>query len=169
MSGPAESGKGRGLNREVCAGLAVAALGGVLLFGLRGISMGAGYDRIGPRFFPYAVALGLLLVGGWLAVSELVSAGRDAHAQVTSAAAPPAGRHPAGYLAAALLVNLALIERAGFVLASSAQFWLMARAFRSQRPARDALVAVLLSLLCYLGFSRGLGLTLPSGFLEGIL
>ena len=131
--------------------------------------MGAGYDRIGPRFFPYTVALGLLLIGGWLVVSELVSGRSVDNMAVSSPGAPPVNWNSAAYLAAALLVNLAFLERAGFVLAASVQFWLMARAFRSQRPARDALVAVLLSLVCYIGFSRGLGLTLPSGFLEGIL
>jgi len=65
-----------------------------------------------------------------------------------------------------LLLNLALLERAGFVIASSVQFWLAARAFHSNRPARDAVVGVLLSAIVYFAFSRLLGLTLPAGILE---
>ena len=49
------------------------------------------------------------------------------------------------------------------------QFWLVARAFRSRRPGRDFLIAVALSLIVYLAFSRGLGLPLPAGILEGLL
>jgi len=54
-------------------------------------------------------------------------------------------------------------------LSATALFWLVARAFGSRRPARDAVVAVLLSVLVYQAFTRGLGLTLPSGVIERFL
>ena len=68
-----------------------------------------------------------------------------------------------GYLGLALLLNLVLLERAGFVISASLLFWLVARAFHSRRPARDAATAVLLSVLVYFAFTRGLGLILPLG------
>ena len=39
--------------------IAVVALGVYLASGSQKIRIGAGYDRIGPRFFPYLVATGL--------------------------------------------------------------------------------------------------------------
>jgi len=47
---------------ELVLALAIVALGVFLLIGVSKIRLGAGYDRIGPRFFPYAVAAGLLLL-----------------------------------------------------------------------------------------------------------
>jgi putative tricarboxylic transport membrane protein len=150
---------------DLAIGLTIIALGGVLTFGLQGIQFGAGYDRIGPRFFPYVVALGLVLLGGWFVVAGIVRAARPE--QTPDAA--PVDWVPIGYLATALVLALLLMDRAGFVIASAIQFWLVARAFGSRRPVRDAIVAGALSLACFVAFANGLGLTLPSGILEGML
>ena len=62
-----------------------------------------------------------------------------------------------------------LLERAGFVIASSVLFWLTARAFDATHPARDALFAVGLAVGAYLLFVNALDLTLPPGVLAGLL
>ena len=46
-----------------------SVLGLLLLAGVRGIAPGAGYDRIGPRFFPIVTATGMILLGAVLAIS----------------------------------------------------------------------------------------------------
>lgn len=153
---------------DLTLALGVVTLGLWLGIAGREIRFGAGYDRIGPRFFPYLVAIGLVLLGSWLTVTAI------RRKRGESAASEPEKlrafiQWPAlGYLSLALLLSLVLLERAGFVMAASVQFWLAARAFQSQRPWRDAAVAVLLSALVYLAFTRGLGLTLPPGVLEGL-
>ena len=53
------------------------------------------------------------------------------------------------------------LERAGFVIASAALFWLTARAFDPEHPARDAAFALGVSIGAYLLFARALQLTLP--------
>ncbi len=152
---------------DLLIALGVVALGLFLLWGSKDISLGAGYDRVGPRFFPYAVAAGLIGLGGWLTLATIL--GTRTKPQVAEPTSPEQAMNWAavGWLALALVANLALLERGGFVVASSVQFWLAARAFHSRRPGRDALVAVLLSIVVYLSFSQ-LGLTLPAGILEGI-
>jgi putative tricarboxylic transport membrane protein len=57
------------------------------------------------------------------------------------------------------------MERAGFVIASTTLFWLTARAFDRQHPARDALFALGVSVSAYLLFVRVLNVTLPAGVL----
>jgi len=153
---------------ELILAAAVVALGVFLLLGVTRIGFGAGYDRIGPRFFPYAVAAGLIVLGGWLAVGAWLAAGRPKNLSDGSAPVAALNWVSLGYLCLALLLNLALLERAGFVVACSAQFWLVARAFHSQRPLRDAIVAVLLSTAVYFAFSQLLGLSLPAGILESL-
>lgn len=68
-------------------------------------------------------------------------------------------------LALALGVNVLLIERAGFVLASIPLFWLTARSFDNQHPIRDAAVASALSIGAYVIFARVLQIPLPAGVL----
>ena len=140
-------------------------LGLVLVAGAFGIETGFGYDRIGPRTAPYAVALGLLLLGAALIAPAL--RGRPHRDRRKTAASP---RWAAlGWLTLAGLLFLALAGRAGFIVAASLQFWLVARAFSASRPLRDGVVAVLLAAAVYAAFSRGLGLALPAGFVEALL
>jgi putative tricarboxylic transport membrane protein len=145
----------------------VAALGLLLLVGAREIRFGAGYDRIGPRFFPYVVAGGLIALGALLAASALRRK-RGGEAEEVPASEDGISWLPLGLLGSALLLDALLLERVGFVVASTAQFWLTARAFKSRRPIRDAVVALVLSLTVYYAFSRGLGLSLPPGILESL-
>ena len=153
----------RAVSADLVLALGVAALGVCLAVGGRGSSLGAGYDRIGPRFFPYLVALGLVLLGSWLAVVA-IRGRKDKPADWENTGSGSQINWPAlGYLSLALLLNLVLLERAGFVISASLLFWLVARAFHSRRPARDAAVAVLLAVSVYFAFTRGLGLILPLG------
>lgn len=149
---------------DLAVALGVIALGIAVGVGSFGIPFGAGYDRIGPRFFPSIVAVGLVLLGSALAVAA--GRGRRSAASETSSSGIPTSRRALGFLAAALLLNLILLEGAGFVVAASALFWLAARGFGSERPVRDGLLAVLLSTLVYVAFTQGLGLTLPLGVFE---
>ena len=151
------------VSADLVLALGVAALGVCLAVGGSGFSLGAGYDRIGPRFFPYLVALGLVLLGGWLALAALRGSRTKPTDGVNSGPRPQINWPALGYLGLALLLNLVLLERAGFVISASLLFWLVARAFHSRRPARDAATAVLLSVLVYFAFTRGLGLILPLG------
>ena len=71
-----------------------------------------------------------------------------------------------GWIALALVVNLAISELAGFITASTAMFWLTARAFDDRHPVRDAVFAVVMSVAAYALFARLLQLSLPAGPLE---
>ena len=68
-----------------------------------------------------------------------------------------------GTLALALLIDVALIEWIGFVLASALTFVIATRAFGSRRPAHDAVVGVAIAFVVYVAFTRGLGVALPAG------
>lgn len=68
-------------------------------------------------------------------------------------------------IALAIVSNVVLIERAGFVVASIPLYWLTARAFDTTHPVRDAIVATALSIGAYLLFARLLQISLPAGVL----
>ena len=98
-----------------------------------------------------------MLLGAWLAAAGLRGA---TTANKFSGTEFPTNWRALGFLAAALLLSLALFERGGFVVSSSALFWVAARGFGSRKPLRDAVIAVALGMAVFLAFTHGLGLTL---------
>ena len=149
---------------EVVVALAAVALGLFVLAGSFSIDLGSGYDRIGPRLFPYVVAAGMLLSGSFLARGAFLHerySGEALRSRTSWSAIIT--------LSVALGSSVFLLERAGFILTSTLLFWLVARAFASERPWRDAAVGLVLSLAVYFAFTRGLGLVLPRGILDGLL
>jgi hypothetical protein len=117
--------------------------------------------------YPWFVLAGLLVTGLWSA-SALLRDGRRQDAR--AAADTPAGH--VQWTAVALVVvaaaaDLVVLERGGFILASSLLFWITARAFDRTRPVRDALVAIGLSAGAYLLFARLLQIDLPAGVFAG--
>jgi putative tricarboxylic transport membrane protein len=121
--------------------------------------------------YPLIVLAGLALCG----MGVLVSARQRRHVgRVLSD--PPSSRvqkdpayRPIALVGAGIALDLALAERAGFVIASAALFWFVARAFDPRHPVRDAAFAVTVSTGAYLLFGRVLDLPLPAGLLSGWL
>jgi putative tricarboxylic transport membrane protein len=70
------------------------------------------------------------------------------------------------WIGLALAANLAMAETIGFVPASTAMFWLTARAFDDRHPVRDVVFAIVMSISAYLLFGRLLQLPLPGGPFE---
>jgi putative tricarboxylic transport membrane protein len=68
-------------------------------------------------------------------------------------------------MATGIVLHVLLLEPVGFVGAAAVLFWFTARAFDARHPARDAVVAIALSLASYVLFARVLQLQLPAGIL----
>jgi len=130
---------------------------GKLGFGSRGNEAGTTTEP-----YPWLVLAGL--------VAATVFAVREARGRArTGAASPRRDRAPLGLLAGAVALHVALLERAGFLIAAAVLFWLAARAFDPRHPLRDGVFAVALSAAAYLVFARVLQLSLPAGVLAGWL
>ena len=118
-------------------------------------------SSIGP--YPVFVLVGLV-------VSILVS-GRKGLPSGRKGTVPGSPAFRAGghasitWVAAAAVLDILLMERAGFILASIPLFWLTARAFDPTHPLRDAIAATALSIGAYLLFARVLQISLPAGVL----
>ena len=112
--------------------------------------------------YPLLILISFVGIALALGVSAVKSGGLTAE---------PAG---AGWKAlliigAGIALDLLLLERAGFIVASSVLFWLTARAFDRTHPARDGLFAVVLSVAVYVLFVRVLQVPLPAGVLAGLI
>ena len=146
--------------------LGVVTVGGLVLWQTGEIRVTPMNARIGPRVIPYIVGFGLVLVGVWYVVDILLS--RDAKASAGEDSedvdlSMPTEWGTIAIVGAALIAYLLLIERAGFIVASSVLFFVAAFGMGSRRVLRDIAIAVLLSVAVFLIFTRGLSLRLPEG------
>jgi putative tricarboxylic transport membrane protein len=71
-------------------------------------------------------------------------------------------------VAGAMATYPLLIERAGFVVASTVAFFGVSFAFGAKNVAKNLLISVIFSLIVYFSFTRGLNVNLPSGIMGGI-
>lgn len=105
-----------------------------------------------------------LLVLAGLVLTALASAVQPIrHGDASSSTAVAAGWRPIVLLGTGLALNLALAERAGFVVGSAVLFWCTARAFDPRHPARDAVLAIAIAVAAYVLFARVLQLPVPPG------
>ena len=140
----------------------VALIMGIYMFtGSASINLGSAYDRIGPRFFPYFIASGLIMTGILMILQSLRDIGNKTEVSIDIAAFIK--------LLIALLLSVLFIQRIGFILSMTLLFAMVARAFESQYLIRDLILGFFLSLIIYFTFTHGLGLVLPDGLLSRLL
>jgi putative tricarboxylic transport membrane protein len=150
---------------ELWLAVGVIAVGAFLFFQTAAISVSPSYARVGPRVFPWAVSSVLVLLGVALAVQAL--SGRW-----TSAPEPLPDRgawSPLWWILAGLTLFVATISWAGFPIAAALLFIGAARGFDSRSLLLDVVLGFGLGLAVFIGFQRGLGLSLPAGLLEGLI
>jgi putative tricarboxylic transport membrane protein len=146
---------------DVAIGLGVLLLAAIVGWQTAVIPDNAIYAKVGPKIIPWLAtallaAMGLALTviglrGGW----EHEEAGETDYRSL-------------GLLVLGLVLNVVLIDRAGFIIASTVLFALTARAFGSRQPLRDVPIGFVLALVAYLGFDRGLGYKIGTGLIEGL-
>ena len=122
------------------------------------------YSRIGPRFFPYMVAAGLILIGAVLAWRAW--RGLDSDDDATDDT--PSAKFNMALVVGGLVLQSLIIDYIGFVLAAAITFVLTAAGFGDRHWLRNAAIGLVLAAASYVGFTRGLGLSLPAGVLEGL-
>jgi len=146
---------------ELLLSLGLVALGAYVVYGTGGIAETKSYAQIGPRLFPYLIGAGLTLCGAVLAWHALSGGWRNVPLDQEGHDTPD---WPAfAIVSVGILLHMAVIGWAGFIIASTLLFVLIARGFGSRRPGRDAVIAVLLAVVVFFIFTLGLGLSLPKG------
>lgn len=170
-TGPREEMRGPMNNRipgpDLLVALFVLGLGLVGFWQAGAIPVSPLYAQVGPKVVPYAVAVGMSVLGVLLVLAALRGGWSAGIAEVAEAGPP--NLRALGLLGAGLLANLLLIGPAGFSIAASAQFVLVAAAFGSRSMARDLLIALPLTLLVWFLFVQGLGVNIGAGLLEGVV
>ena len=156
---------------ELAVAAAVIALGIVVIWQTRDIRVTRATSRVGPKVIPTIIGIGQIVIGVWYAI-ELLVFNRTAEVEADAEDMDPDAAtdwQTLGILAIALISYTLLIERAGFVIASSVLFVVAAFGMGSRRIPRDAACAIVLSMGAYLIFDHWLGVRLPEGWLSDLL
>ena len=149
---------------EVGVGLAVVTFAAVAAWQSSQIPGEGVGSSVGPNIIPWVVSGMLAFFGAALCLEALLRrlppAADDEHATID-----PRG---AFWMLLGLLLNITLIEFAGFILSSTLLFLCTARAFGSAQPARDGAIGFALAFVAYVGFDRLLGYKIGSGLIESL-
>ncbi len=145
--------------------LGVLALGGFFAYGALQINVTQSYARVGPRFFPFLVAAGLLVCGSLLLAQALGGRAADPEGGEDVDADAPTDWRAVLLVAVGLIGAALLMERLGFPITAGLLFWAVAFAFGNRSPLAPV-VGLALASLVYLAFTRLLDLNLPAGVLE---
>ena len=147
-----------------CAG-SLLILGLVVLYDTSKMLVPPGSGTVGPQIFPYLVSgfvilisLGLFLqiFRGNLGVPEGTEFGEVVEKTDFKSLAMVAG---------SMLTYPLLIERAGFIIASSVVFFGVAFAYGAKNLLKNLAISIIFSLIVYFAFSKGLNVSLPAGVL----
>lgn len=156
--------------QDGAVGLVLLVIGAGLLIGTFSVHTLPGQDSLGPRLFPALIGAGLLALGlahfvqVWRKKSDAPAAAPEV--PVETAADLPAGHWPTlGWVIGGIAAGAAIYNFLGFILAAIAIFVLTARGFEGRFKLLHVVVAVILAVIVYVGFTKGLGLRLPAGTL----
>ncbi|MBT2584841.1 tripartite tricarboxylate transporter TctB family protein [Arthrobacter sp. ISL-95] len=126
-------------------------------------------DPVGPKTVPFIVSGLLIICAILLAINVLRGGKGEVEGGEDVDLAHPADWKTVLPLAGAFILNILLIDWAGWVISGTVLFWGSVLALGSRHYIRDGLISVALALLTFYGFYLGLGIALPAGLLEGIL
>ena len=132
------------------------AIGAVALIATLGV--GDDWSASGPRLAPAVSAV--FLMG--LSIAFLLWPGDDLPELIEESTRGTHWPTPV-MLIGLLLAYILLLEALGYGLATAIFFWLASWLLGSERPARDAVVAVLLGVVTSYAFSHWLNVQLPTG------
>jgi putative tricarboxylic transport membrane protein len=151
---------------ELMLAVGIVAFGGLVIYETRKIRITPAYSEFGPHLIPYAVGVILMVLGVWFGI-EVITGHTAGPTEESEDVDPtlPTDWLTVGLLAASLGAYLLLMERTGFIIASSVLFFGAAFAMGSRHYLRDALIAVAVSAVAFYIFTDGLGLRLPAGWL----
>ena len=157
--------KSKKIGGELAFAGSLLILGLVVLYDTSKMLVPPGSGTVGPQIFPYlvsgfviAISLGLFvqIFRGNLGVPEGTEFGEVVEKTDFKSLAMVAG---------SMLTYPLLIERAGFIIASSVVFFGVAFAYGAKNLLKNLAISIIFSLIVYFAFSKGLNVSLPAGIL----
>jgi len=152
---------------QIAVAAGYAAVGILVLVGAADLPAGGGYAQVGPGVVPRIVGAAILLLAALLMVEAFTGGFRGVDEEAE--ARLPMDWPAFAWVSAGIIAYGLLVERAGFLLASTLLFVAVARSFASRRWVTNTLVGAALASFIFAVFNYGLGLSLPAGPLKALL
>lgn len=158
---------------DVLFALSGVTLGIFVLVSALGIENTSSYARVPPNLFPLIVGIGFVVVSAWLLVNALRGDKAEPAGEEDADPNAPTNYAAIAWVSIGMLIEIILLNFLGFIFASSLMFACVAQSFRHiSNTARvksfgiDFLIGLAVALISYIGFTKGLGISLPTGFLR---
>jgi putative tricarboxylic transport membrane protein len=158
--------KSKKIGGELAFAGSLLILGLIVIFDTSRMMIPVGEETVGPQVFPYliggfliSISLGLFIqvLRGNLGVPEGTEFGEIIDKTDYKSLAMVAG---------SMATYPVLIERAGFIIATTVAFFGVSYAFGATQLRKNFVIALIFSAIVYFAFSRGLGVNLPAGILK---
>jgi putative tricarboxylic transport membrane protein len=146
------------------------AVGAFLIYDA--VTLDAGFakvDPVGPKLFPIAIGVILIVLAAILAVAIPRGSMGEADAGEDVDPNMPGDWRTVGLLVAVFIGLILLVDPLGWVITSTLFFAGAATILGSRHYVRNIAIGLVLALVSFYGFYSGLGIPLPAGILDGIL
>ena len=124
---------------------------------------------ISPTLFPYIVSILLMVLSAILFIQVLRGDSALPEGLEPGAKIERSDLRTFSIVLASLFSYLLLIERGGFVIANTMTFIGISYSFGNKNLIKASGIAVLLSTIIYLSFTKFLNVALPSGIFKGLM
>ncbi|MCK0174419.1 tripartite tricarboxylate transporter TctB family protein [Mycolicibacterium sp. F2034L] len=126
-------------------------------------------DPVGPKIFPVAIGVVLILLA--IALAVVIPRGSVGEADAGEDVDPdaPSDWRTVGMLVGLFVALILLVEPLGWVIMATVLFAGAATILGSRHYVRNVVIGAAISLLSFYAFYSGLGIPLPAGILDGIL
>ena len=157
--------KSKKIGGELAFAGSLLILGVVVLYDTSKMLVPPGSGTVGPQIFPYLVSGFVILISlglfvqifrGNLGVPEGTEFGEVVEKTDFKSLAMVAG---------SMLTYPLLIERAGFIIATSVAFFGVAFAYGAKNLLKNLVISIIFSFIVYFAFAKGLNVGLPAGIL----
>jgi putative tricarboxylic transport membrane protein len=161
------------IKKEAVGELAFAGslllLGVIVLVDTKNMVVPPGSGSVGPQVFPTIIGIFIMAVALFLIVDILRGNYGQPEGTEFGEIESKTDFKTLGMVSASILTYPFLIERAGFVIASTVVFFGVGFAYGARQLIRNLIISLTFALIVYVTFTKGLSVELPAGLLKGIL
>jgi len=143
-------------------------LGIIVVFDTANMLVPPASGTVGPQIFPYLVSGFLILVSIGIIIQVLRGNLGQPEGTEFGETIEKTDFKSLLVVAGSMATYPLLIERAGFIVATTVAFFGVSFAFGARNVVKNLVISVIFSAIVYFSFTRGLNVNLPSGILGGL-
>lgn len=158
----------KGIKGELAFASSLLVLGVIVLIDTKNMLVPPASGTIGPQIFPYLVSIFLILVSIGIMIQIFMGNLGQPEGTEFGDTIDKTDFKTLLIVAGSMATYPLLIERAGFIIASTVAFFGVSFAFGAKNAVKNLAISIIFSAIVYFSFTRGLNVNLPSGILGGI-